>query len=109
MKPVYANIDVHRVRLRHLLCDGNFHKSKTLEMESRLVRELCSLYPEQFFSTQSGYKLTAAASNRELHEAIADLRSRIRHIDERATRLEGVLRDRIGSVTGELFPTTRPH
>ncbi len=100
-KPNYKNLKEKAHRLAEHLADGEYHKSRSIPMESRLIRELCSVYPSTFFSTQKGYKLVVDAADTELCEAIADLRSRIGHISERATALGNVLRKRDGQ--RELF------
>ena len=77
-----------------LLRDGAFHKAKDLDMESRKIRAVCAVYPNQFLSTQRGYKIVKKASDDEIENAIADLRSRMSHLNRRASALESVLRDR---------------
>ena len=76
------------------LRDGAFHKAKDLEMESRKIRAVCAMYPNQFLSTQQGYKLVKKATVCEIENAIADLRSRMAHLNRRAEGLETVLRQR---------------
>lgn len=77
-----------------LLRDGAFHKAKDLAMEPRKIRAVCAVYPNQFLSTQQGYKIVKKASDSEIENAIADLRSRMAHLNRRASALESVLRDR---------------
>ena len=86
MKPYAKDTDLRR--LAFLLHDGRWHKAKDLRMDSRLIRACCAEAPDQFISTQKGYRLLRYASDQEVNEAIADLRSRITHLNDRATRLE---------------------
>ena len=81
----------HCVKLWKLLSDGQFHKAKDLPMNSRMIRAVCSEKPEHFLSTQQGYKLTKYATDEEIDIAVADLRSRIKHLDARASGLEWAL------------------
>jgi len=55
-----------------------------------MIRAVCSEKPEHFLSTQKGYKLVKYATDEELAESIADLRSRIKKMDNRAHALEEV-------------------
>ncbi|MCH7882716.1 MAG: hypothetical protein IIB69_14360 [Proteobacteria bacterium] len=71
------------------LSDGLFHKARDLATPSRLIRRLCSHWPHLFLSTQAGYKRVDHASGPEIQNAINDLRSRARHINDRADGLEG--------------------
>lgn len=57
-------------------------------MNGRMIRAVCAEKPEHFLSSQKGYKLVKYATDEELDIAIADLRSRIRHLDDRAGALE---------------------
>jgi len=77
-----------------LLADGRFHKAKNINMESRMIRAVCSMYPHKFLSTQAGYKRVPAATDDEIGNAIADLKSRCGHLTRRYTALEKVLRER---------------
>jgi hypothetical protein len=77
-----------------LLRDGEFHKAKDLNMESRKIRAVCAVYPNQFLSTQSGYKIVKKATDGEIENAAADLRSRMAHLGRRASALESVLHAR---------------
>ena len=81
-------------RLWRLLGDGRFHKAKSIEMESRKIRAVCSMYPHKFLSTQAGYKRVPAATDDEIGNAIADLKSRCGHLTRRYSALEKVLRER---------------
>ena len=81
----------HCVKLWHALADGKFHKAKELPMNSRMIRAVCAEHPRYFLSTQQGYKRADHATADELANSIADLRSRIKHIDARASALESVL------------------
>ena len=77
-----------------LLEDGRFHKAKYIDMESRKIRAVCSMYPHKFLSTQSGYKRVPDATDGEIGNAIADLKSRCGHLTRRYSALERVLRER---------------
>lgn len=77
-----------------LLADGKFHKAKTIRMESRKIRAVCSRWPDKFLSTQAGYKIVPAASDDEIGNAIADLKSRCGHLTRRYSALEKVLHER---------------
>ncbi len=81
-------------KLWNLLADGRFHKAKTIAMASRMVRAVCSAYPDRFLSTQAGYKRVDCALNSEIENAIADLKSRCGHLTRRYTALERVLKSR---------------
>jgi len=76
------------------LDDGRFHKAKSIAMESRKIRAVCSMYPHKFLSTQAGYKRVPAATDDEIGNAIADLKSRCGHLTRRYSALEKVLRER---------------
>ena len=82
------------IALWNLLGDGRFHKAKTIAMESRKIRAVCSMYPHKFLSTQAGYKRVPAATDDEIGNAIADLKSRCGHLTRRYSALEKVLRER---------------
>jgi len=84
----------HCVKLWHALADGQFHKGKDLPMNSRMIRAVCAELPSFFLSTQNGYKRADFATVDEIENSIADLRSRINHIDTRASALESVLVER---------------
>lgn len=80
--------------LYRYLAGKGWRKARQIPMNARLIRAICSEYPEHFISTQRGYSITATATDGQLEEAIADLRSRMKHLDNRASALESVLRDR---------------
>jgi hypothetical protein len=77
-----------------LLRDGNFHKAKDLAMENRKIRAVCAVYPNQFLSTQQGYKIVKRSTDAEIEIAAADLGSRMAHLGRRKSALDSVLRDR---------------
>ncbi len=79
------------VTLWKQLAGKGFRKAKEIDMPNRLIRAVCTEYPSHFLSTQQGYKLTSEASVNEIEVAIADLKSRCRHMQNRANALEGVL------------------
>ncbi len=81
--------------LFHLLADGKFHKAKDIDMESRKIRAICAVYPNQFLSTQAGYKRVRDANEGEIENAVADLKSRIYHLARRVKALESVLVGRV--------------
>ena len=80
--------------LWRLLADGRFHKAKSIAMESRKIRAVCSMYPHKFLSTQAGYKRVPNATDDEIGNAIADLKSRCGHLTRRYSALEKVLQER---------------
>ena len=82
------------MRLWTFLDDGQFHKAKNIAMESRMIRAVCSMYPHKFLSTQAGYKRVPSATDNEIGNAIADLKSRCGHLTRRYSALEKVLRER---------------
>ncbi len=73
--------------LAFLLDDGQWHKGRTLRMNGRMIRAACAEQPRRFLSGQSGYKLVAFARLPEIDAAIADLRSRIARLNDRANEL----------------------
>lgn len=77
-----------------LLADGGFHKAKNIRMESRKIRAVCSFWPHKFLSTQAGYKRVEFATDDEIGNAIADLRSRCGHLTRRYMALDQTLRNR---------------
>jgi hypothetical protein len=77
-----------------LLRDGQFHKAKDLAMENRKIRAVCAVYPNQFLSTQQGYKIVKRSTDAEIEIASADLGSRMAHLGRRKSALDSVLRDR---------------
>jgi hypothetical protein len=77
-----------------LLRDGLFHKAKDLAMENRKIRAVCAVYPNQFLSTQQGYKIVKQSTDAEIEIASADLGSRMAHLGRRKSALDSVLRDR---------------
>lgn len=77
-----------------LLADGGFHKAKNIRMESRKIRAVCSFWPHKFLSTQAGYKRVEFATDDEIGNAIADLKSRCAHLTRRYMALDKVLRAR---------------
>ena len=81
-------------KLWRLLEDGRFHKAKDIEMGSRMIRSVCSAYPSKFLSTQAGYKRVRDATDDEIENAIADLKSRAGHLQRRYTALVRVLQER---------------
>lgn len=94
MKP---NVDkAHKRRLWIVLSDGKWHLRKHINMENRMIRAVCQAEPDQFLSSQRGYKLVRYASDAEINESIADLRSRSKHMNERASGLERALMERQG-------------
>jgi hypothetical protein len=94
MKP---NIDKqHKRRLWIALSDGQWHLRKNINMENRMIRAVCQAEPDQFLSSQKGYKLVRYASDEEINESIADLMSRAKHMSERARGLERALTERQG-------------
>ena len=80
------------VKLWNLLDTGKFAKAREIDMPSRMIRAVCNEYPNHFLSTQAGYKRVNDATEDEIENAIADLRSRCGHMNRRADALEGVLR-----------------
>ena len=78
----------HFAQLVRALDDGRFHKAKDIPMQNRMIRAVCTEYPHVFLSTQQGYKMVEHASDAEIRVAVADLRSRIKHMDRRARSLE---------------------
>ena len=80
--------------LYELLIDGNWYKARQIPMNDRLIRACCAEKPEHFLSSQQGYKITAKATIGEIDVAVADLRSRIIHLDKRAGALECVAAQR---------------
>lgn len=89
MKPSIHREDA--LNLWHLLRGRGWQMRREIPMNARKIRAVCSEYPEHFLSTQKGYKVVREATNDEIEEAIADLRSRIRHMSRRADALDGVL------------------
>lgn len=77
-----------------LLEDGRFHKAKNIRMESRKIRAICSKWPHKFLSTQAGYKRFESATDDEVGNAIADLKSRCAHLTRRYRAQEKALRER---------------
>jgi len=86
--------DWHCRRLWMLLNDGKWHKSKDIDMISRMIRAVCEEKPNHFLSSQKGYKLVKYATDEEINISIADLRSRMKHLDARASGLESALYER---------------
>jgi len=84
----------HCARLWHLLSDGQWHKGRDINMNHRMIRAVCQEKPNHFLSSQQGYKLVKAATDEEIDIAIADLRSRMKHLDHRASGLELALQQR---------------
>lgn len=68
--------------------DGQWHKGRTLQMRHRTIRAVCAAEPGRFMSGQLGYKLVKFATIPEIDRSVADLRSRIAHLRERADALE---------------------
>ena len=85
----------HCVNLWAELHDGKWHKCKTIAMNSRMIRAVCEEKPEHFLSSQKGYKLFKYATDLEIEISIADLRSRMKHLDARASGLENALHARL--------------
>lgn len=77
-----------------LLEDGRFHKAKHIRMESRKIRAICSKWPHKFLSTQAGYRRVHDATDDEVENAIADLKSRCGHLTRRYMALDKILRAR---------------
>jgi hypothetical protein len=86
----------HKRTLWIALHDGKWHKGKDINMESRMIRAVCAAEPGEFLSGQQGYKLVRYSTDAEINESIADLRSRVSHLNERAAGLETVLVTRQG-------------
>ena len=63
-------------------------------MNGRMIRAVCAEKPDYFLSSQKGYKLVKYATDEEIGISIADLRSRIRHLEDRAGALECALTQR---------------
>ena len=80
--------------LWRILSDGQWHLGREIPMNNRMIRAVCAEKPEHFLSSQKGYKLVKYATDDEIDIAIADLRSRIRHLDDRAGALEFALTQR---------------
>ncbi len=81
-------------RLWELLGDGRFHKAKSIAMNPRKIRAVRSTYPHKFLSTQAGYKRVPSATDDEIGNAIADLKSRCAELTRCYMALEKVLRER---------------
>ena len=81
-------------KLWSLIDDGKWHKARTIAMNSRMIRAICSAKPDHFLSTQKGYKLVKFATDSEIEIAVADLRSRMKHLNARASSLEHELLQR---------------
>ena len=79
------------ITLFRLLKGKGFRKGREIQMQPRLIRAICTDYPEHFLSTQSGYKLVEDATRPEIQNAVADLRSRCKHMERRASALETIL------------------
>lgn len=79
------------VQLWKILRGNGFMQRKDIPMQPRMIRAVCQKYPDQFLSTQQGYKLVKEATRDEISNAIADLRSRCKHMHRRASALEGVI------------------
>lgn len=77
-----------RRRLAMFLADGRWHVSRTINMEHRTIRAICAEFPTEFLSGQKGYKLVRYATAYEINMAVLDLRSRIKHLRDRAVALE---------------------
>jgi len=72
-----------------MLRGKGFVKAKDIPMRNkRLIRAICSEYPQHFLSSQKGYCLVKEASPDDIQHAIADLRSRCREMSRRADALE---------------------
>lgn len=80
------------VTLWNALKSGEFQKAREIDMPARMIRAVCNEYPNHFLSTQAGYKRVTDATEDEVENAIADLRSRCSHMQRRADALEAVLR-----------------
>ena len=63
-------------------------------LNGRAIRAVCAAQPQHFLSSQRGYKLAKYATEAELAEAEADLRSRAKCLLERADAISKVLYDR---------------
>lgn len=81
-------------KLWRLLDDGRFHKARSIDMASRKIRAVCSTWPNKFISTQKGYKRFPSATDDEIGNAIADLKSRCGHLTRRYMAMEKGLRER---------------
>lgn len=92
MKPTVSKSDARR--LYRLLQGRGFVKAKDIEMPSRAIRAICAEYPDEFLSTQQGYKVVREASDFDIDVAVADLHSRCKHMNRRANALERVLQTR---------------
>mgnify|MGYP001815685114 CR=1 FL=1 len=85
MKPTtdQRKLQPARRRLRAELADGEWHLRKNIDMENRMIRHLCQVFPGDFISSQRGYKLLEKATDAEIDEAVADLQSRMGHMRAR--------------------------
>lgn len=79
------------LELHRLLRGRRFLKARQIPMPSRKIRAICAAYPDHFISTQAGYCLFTEATDREIENAIADLRSRGNKITKRASGIEQAL------------------
>ena len=86
-KPQLRREHVHEVK--RALSAGHWLKGREIEARSRIPTRLIRAVAEdtgQVISGPNGYKLIACASNEEIELAIADLESRIKHLQARADR-----------------------
>ena len=86
-----------KAKLWSILNGKGWMMRKDIPMENRLIRAICQAEPEHFMSGQLGYKLVKEATDAEIEAGVADLRSRAKHIAERANGLECALHKRHGT------------
>lgn len=92
-----------RDRLRFLLRGRRFVKGSSIAMPHRMIRAVCQTFPGQFVSTQAGYCNWDEATDDEIENAIADLRSRVKHMNARADALEHRLHRRQAAPQDDMF------
>ena len=90
-----------KILLWNLLANGQWMKAKDLAPHwgnkpgnTRIIRAICESEPHRFVSTQQGYKRFDKATDAEIGNAIADLRSRSAKMTERADAIEQALYER---------------
>lgn len=88
-RPTPSHHDIERVKFA-LAC-GGWMKGREITrrygIPNRLIRAVAEATGE-IISGQRGYRLVKFASAEEIRSSIADLRSRCRHLEARAQRLE---------------------
>lgn len=92
-KPSFKNLKQDARKLKRILRDRKWHKSRNIPLPHRTIRAICERYPDKVLSGQQGYKATRFASEDEIRYAVNDLRSRIAHISRRANKLAELLPD----------------